>query len=272
MRVNVLGKIIGFLVGLLFFHSIPFAVLGLLIGHVFDAGALRVFTRGSEPYGFVEPLFALLGAVAKTDGRVSESEIVVVEKLMIRLNLDPLWRRRAIEAFNRGKMPGYDPNNAIGNLRAWCAMRRNYVMPLLDMVAETALAEGPPSPEKMNLMRRLAWSLHVSELQLMALLAMKGFVWNSAGSARGRAHSQSQDGGGWRGPLRTPAGPDPYTVLGVARDADERTIKRAYRKLISEYHPDRMSGAPEELRRRAEQRASEINAAWERIQSERGFK
>jgi DnaJ like chaperone protein len=270
VRVNVIGKIIGFLVGLLFFHSIPFAVLGLLIGHVFDSGALRIFTRGSEPYGFVEPLFALLGAVAKTDGRVSESEIGVVEKLMIRLNLDPLWRRRAIEAFNRGKAPGYDPNNAIGNLRAWCALRRNYVMPLIDMVAETALAEGAPSPEKMNLMRRLAWSLHVSELQLMALLAMKGFVWNAGGRAHSQSHSQND--GGWRGPSRVASGPDPYTVLGVARDADERTIKRAYRKLISEYHPDRMTDAPEELRRRAEQRASEINAAWERIQSERNFR
>jgi len=269
VRVNILGKIIGFLVGLLFFHSIPFAVLGLLIGHAFDSGALRIFTRGSEPYGFIEPLFALLGAVAKTDGRVSESEIAVVEKLMIRLNLDPLWRRRAIDGFNLGKAPGYDPNIAIGKLRAWCALRRNYVMPLVDMVAETALAEGAPSPEKMNLMRRLAWSLHVSELQLMALLAMKGFVWNAGA---GRARSQSQDGNGWRGPARAPSGPDPYTVLGVARDADERTIKRAYRKLISQYHPDRLAGAPEELRRRAEARATEINAAWERIQSERAFK
>jgi DnaJ like chaperone protein len=60
--------------------------------------------------------------------------------------------------------------------------------------------------------------------------------------------------------------------LGVARDADQRTIKRAYRKLISEYHPDRLGNMPEDLRRRAEARASEINAAWERIQSERGFR
>ncbi len=269
MRVSIIGKLIGFLAGLLLLHSFGAALAGLLIGHIFDSGMLRIFSRGSDPYGFVEPLFALLGAVAKTDGRVSEAEIATAEKLMTRLNLDALWRRRAIDAFNGGKAPGYDANIAIGHLRTWCALRRNYVMPLLDMVAETALADGAPSPEKMNLLRRLAWSLHVSELQLMALLAMKGFVWNSAG-AGGRAHSQSQ--GGWRGPSRAPAGPDPYTVLGVSRDADERAIKRAYRKLISQYHPDRLAGAPEELRRRAEQRASEINAAWERIQSERGFR
>jgi len=268
VRVNVIGKVLGFLAGVLLLHSFGWALIGLAIGHLFDSGFLRLFERGGDPYGFVEPLFALLGAVAKTDGRVSEAEIATAEKLMARLNLDVLWRRRAIDAFNRGKAPGYDAGLAIGDLRTWCALRRNYVMPLIDMVAETALAEGPPSAEKMKLLRRLAWSLHVSELQLLALLAMKGFVWNAAG-AGAYSHAGSN---GWRPPPGPAAGPDPYTVLGVPRNADERTIKRAYRKLISEYHPDRMSGAPEELRRRAEARASEINAAWERIQSERNFR
>ncbi|MBS0432570.1 MAG: co-chaperone DjlA [Proteobacteria bacterium] len=264
-----MGKLIGFLIGLVLLHSIPFALVGLLIGHAFDAGAVRLFSRGGDPHGFVEPLFGVLGVMAKTDGRVSEAEIRVVERLMMRLNLDALWRRRAIDAFNRGKAPGYDANPAIGQLRAWCGMRRNYAMPLLDMMADTALADGPPGEDKVNLMRRLAWALHVSELQLMALLAMKGFTWN-ASDAGARAHSQGN--GGWRTPPRAARGPDPYTILGVARDADERTVKRAYRKLISEYHPDRLADAPEELRRRAEQRASEINRAWEHIQSERGFR
>ena len=264
-----LGKLLGVAIGLFVFHNPLLALLGLVIGHIFDSGILRGATRAGEPFGYVEPLFALLGAVAKTDGRVSEQEIATAERFMARLDLDTLWRRRAIDAFNRGKAPGYDAGIAIGELRAWCALRRSYVMPLIDMVAETALAEGPPSQEKMKLLRRLAGSLHVSELQLMALLAMKGFVWNTAA---GGGRTQSQPGGGWRPPPRATAGPDPYVVLGVARDADERTIKRAYRKLIGQYHPDRLAGAPEELRRRAGQRASEINAAWERIQSERGFR
>lgn len=266
---SILGKLIGFLIGLLVFRSFPAALLGLLIGAIVDSGTLRGVLRGGEPFGFVEPLFALLGAVAKTDGRVSEGEIATVERLMARLDLDALWRRRAIDGFNQGKAPGYDANIPIANLRSWCALRRNYAMPLIDMVAETALAEGPPSAEKLKLLRSLAWALHVSELQLMALLAMKGFVWNAAA---GGGYAQANAGTGWRPPPRTQAGPDPYAVLGVPRGADARAIKRAYRKLISEHHPDRLGGLPEDLRRRAEQRASEINAAWERIQSERGFR
>jgi len=268
-----LGKLAGFLIGLLVFKNFGAALVGLVIGHIADVAMLRTFARGGEPLGFIEPLFALLGAICKTDGRVSETEIAVSEKLMTRLNLDALWRRRAIEAFNKGKAPGYDAGLAIGDLRTWCALRRSYVMPLLDMVADTALAEGPPSAEKMKLLRRLGWSLHVSELQLMALLAMKGFVWNAAGAGAGAgAYAHANSGRGWQPPPPSRGGPDPYTVLGVPRDADERTVKRAYRKLISAHHPDRLGTLPEDMRKRAEQRASEINAAWERIQSERGFK
>ncbi|MGB5938002.1 MAG: DnaJ domain-containing protein, partial [Rhodanobacter sp.] len=84
---------------------------------------------------------------------------------------------------------------------------------------------------------------------------------------RGQAH-----GGGYVPPQRAPQGPDPYAVLGIDRNADDRAIKRAYRKLISEHHPDRLGDLPEDMRRRAEARASEINAAYDRIKEARGFK
>ncbi|MEP6881805.1 MAG: DnaJ domain-containing protein, partial [Dokdonella sp.] len=48
-------------------------------------------------------------------------------------------------------------------------------------------------------------------------------------------------------------------------------IKRAYRKLMSQHHPDKLGNVPDDLKQRAESRAREINAAYERIKSERGF-
>ncbi len=65
---------------------------------------------------------------------------------------------------------------------------------------------------------------------------------------------------------------DYYAILGVPRDASAEQIKRAYRKLMSQHHPDKLGDVPEELKRRAEERAREINAAYERIRSERGIK
>ena len=65
---------------------------------------------------------------------------------------------------------------------------------------------------------------------------------------------------------------DPYAVLAIDRTANEQEIKRAYRKLMSQHHPDKLGDVPDELKRRAEERAREINAAYERIKGERGFK
>ena len=101
----------------------------------------------------------------------------------------------------------------------------------------------------------------------MALMAMKGYSWNAGPGQRGRS-----TGGGYVPPQRSSQGPDPYAVLGIERSVDDRAVKRAYRKLISEHHPDRLGDLPEDMRRRAEARASEINAAYERIKAERGFK
>lgn len=58
---------------------------------------------------------------------------------------------------------------------------------------------------------------------------------------------------------------DPYAVLGVSSAASEAEIEQAYRRMISEYHPDRVSNAAKEIRALAEKRAREINSAYEEI-------
>lgn len=57
----------------------------------------------------------------------------------------------------------------------------------------------------------------------------------------------------------------PYRVLGVLEDATDAEVEQAYRRLISQYHPDKLVGVAEELREQADQRAGEINAAYDRI-------
>ena len=253
--------------GLLIGH-LPGAITGAIIGFVFDN--LRHSQRKQatpEAGGFVGPLFALLGAVAKSDGRVSEAEIAVAERMMARMGLDAVQRQQAIASFNAGKQPEFDVTPTIDELRRWAGLRRDHAFPVLDVVIDTVLAEGNPPPEKMAILRQLAFALRISDMELMALMAMKGYAWN----ARGRG-GQSYGGGGYVPPQRSTQGPDPYTVLGIERSADDRAVKRAYRKLISEHHPDRLGDLPEAMRRQAEARASEINAAYERIKAERGFK
>ena len=171
-----------------------------------------------------------------------------------------------------GKQPEFDVTRTIAELRSWVGMRRDHAFPVLDVVIETVLAEGNPGPEKMSILRQLAFALRISDMELMALMAMKGYAWNAGAGQQGYGYGQGRGGGGYVPPQRSAQGPDPYTVLGIGRDADERAVKRAYRKLISEHHPDRLGDLPEDMRKRAEARASEINAAYDRIKEMRGFK
>lgn len=60
---------------------------------------------------------------------------------------------------------------------------------------------------------------------------------------------------------------DPWRILGVTEDAGQAEIDQAYRRLMSQYHPDKFATAAPELRRRAEVRAREINGAYDRIRT-----
>ncbi len=208
-----IGAILGAIIGFLILRNIWGAVLGGVIGWLLTAG--RVRHRRTPPVGdFLAPLFAVLGAVAKADGRVSESEIAVAERLMARLNLTAEQRHTAIEGFNQGKQADFDVDAAMAQLRQWTAGRHDHAITIIDVVLETVLAEGP-SEAKLELLRRLAATLHISQMELMALMAMKGYAW-SPGGAGGGGWQGWQGAGGYTPPRRAPSGPDPYSVLGVA--------------------------------------------------------
>ena len=61
----------------------------------------------------------------------------------------------------------------------------------------------------------------------------------------------------------------PYRVLGLDDTATDAEVDQAYRRLMSQYHPDRLPGAAPELRDQAEKRSREINAAYDQIKAYR---
>lgn len=259
---SITGKLIGAIIGLVLFRDGFGLVLGLVLGHLYDSARTRL-KPPALGRGFIEPLFAFAGALAKSDGRVSAPEIAATEALMARLGLDTGQRRSAIERFNAGKQPGFDANSAIADLKAWCRGRGDLAIVVLDPLLDLIYAEGPLADAKLALVRTLCGALGVSERTFAWLAAIKGYAPMSPGS---RGHGPRPP------PSARPSEVDPYAVLGIERGASAHDIKQAYRKLISQNHPDKLGDVPEELKRRAEQRASEINAAYDRIQAERGLR
>jgi DnaJ like chaperone protein len=62
-----------------------------------------------------------------------------------------------------------------------------------------------------------------------------------------------------------------YRVLGVSPDATDDELKRAYRRLALEHHPDKVAALGDDIRKAAEKKFQEINAAKDRIWKARGL-
>ena len=64
---------------------------------------------------------------------------------------------------------------------------------------------------------------------------------------------------------------DPYRELGLTEDASDAEVDRAWRRLIAQYHPDRVANAAKEIREMADRRTREINQAYDIIRRQRGI-
>jgi DnaJ like chaperone protein len=105
---------------------------------------------------------------------------------------------------------------------------------------------------------RIAGLLGVHPAQLDQLLHM----------ARAQAHFHGHSGGTAEPGTRLE---DAYAALGVSSEVNDRDLKRAYRKLMSEHHPDKLiaRGVPEDMLKLATEKSQEIQSAYEMIRKHR---
>jgi DnaJ like chaperone protein len=283
------GKVLGGLLG--FAAGGPLgALLGTTLGHGVDRGVERLSRDMGLPFGdrrrmesaFFTATFAVMGHVAKADGRVSEAEIKLAETVMSRLQLTGERRSAAIALFRQGKQPDFDLQAVIARFRRECLGRRLLVQLFLEVQLQAAYADGEPSAAKRQVLEQIRAGLGVSPVlfrQLENLVRMqRRFAGAQAGQGRsgaGRAGGQWDGGAGRRAPSGPGGGPtikDAYTLLGVGPKDSDDAVKRAYRKLLSQHHPDKLvsKGLPEEMIRLATQKTHEIRRAYEMVQAARG--
>jgi DnaJ like chaperone protein len=253
------GKAVGGIIGLVAAGPIG-SVLGVLLGHQLDAGSVQLRRRSSPrqiSQLFFEVAFEVMGQVAKVDGRVSEDEVRVARAIMHGMQLSDEQVRSAIDHFTRGKDVEYPLGERLAQLERQIGERPELGRAFVQIQLQSAIGAGPIGPDKRQLLWRVASALHVSRAELAQIEALV------------RAHEQRN---GRRSEAE--ALEQAYRVLGVAVDASDDDIKKAYRRLMSRHHPDKLvaRGLPESMAGMAEQKTHEVRAAYEKVRAHRGFK
>jgi DnaJ like chaperone protein len=247
-----LGALFGGFTGLLVGAALGYAAGAVLRQSV--VGGLRVVQSQ-----LIDSTFAVMGAVCKADNVVTRDEINAVEKIFTMLRLQEEQRRAAKDAFNRGKQPGFDLDSAVDRFARVSRRRAPLVQLFLQLQVMAVAADGRVHPAEHAMLVRVARRLGLQEhdvAQLEALLRAGGAGPSAPGA-----------------PPAADRLADAYAALGVSPDASPAEIKRAYRKLISQNHPDKLAarGLPESMRAVAEERSREINAAYDLIKDARGI-
>ena len=258
------GKIIGGVLGL-FKGGISGAIIGALLGHMVDRFLAGIIGVSSTQKAFFDALFATLGHLSKADGVVTQTEIRMVESLMQRMHITGDDRQRAIRLFNQGKQEDFDLQKTLDSFAHHSMVRQDLRQMFLEILVEAAFSSG-----------KVTQAEHEVLFNVARILRIPGQVFSAMLNARTGGDRQYQSaGGGRRSPGRQMGSmSQAYAQLGLEASATDAEVKKAYRKLVSQYHPDKLvsHGLPEEMMDIAKTRVREINTAYDQIKQSRGFK
>lgn len=254
-------KLIGVIVGYLLLGFWG-GLLGFFTGSFFDrmraygSGGMNPLQNALRQAVFLETVFISMGKLAKADGHVSQDEIEHVEQFMTKLNMTAEHRQQAIAWFKQGADPAFDIKPTYQRFMSICGHTKNLKQVLLVYLIVMALADGHFHPAEEALLTDIAAYLGFDQATFKHMMDM---VLN-----------QSHFGG----QVSTAAAlDDAYKALGVTKDNSDTEIKRAYRKLMSQYHPDKLmgQGVPEDMIAMATEQAKEIQLAYDLIKKNRNL-
>jgi DnaJ like chaperone protein len=255
------GKLLGFIFGFMLSKNLLGALIGMFIGHNFDKGRTLNFShlsgsKGSESQrqaAFFYTTFSVMGYIAKANGVVSQHEIQFANAYMDKLSLQGELRQQAQDAFREGKTADFPLEKRLEKFKSACGNRHDLLLLFLEIQIQVAFADGVLDDHERQALHTIAKHLGFSVAELDQLLEM---------IIAGAQFHQGQSGKNTQSQLD-----NAYKVLGVSVDTPERDIKKSYRKLMSQHHPDKLvaKGLPPEMMEVAKQKAQDIQGAYELI-------
>lgn len=270
-----LGGFIGLLIGLFIGHQVDKKVMLVQAYNPFRP--MKAGEKEALNEALFEAAFSILGHLAKADGRVSENEITQAEALMTRMGLNADKRREAMRQFALGKQADFPLDQVVARFRERTKQRKLLTLNFIEMLLSVALADGELHAQEEAVLLRVAQGLGIPEVQFRQLLSMLLAQANFAqgGYQQGPFGGAYQGGpqGGYQAGRQGPSLSQAYAVLGVSADTSDAEIKRTYRRLMSQHHPDKLAaqGLSEEMIRVATDKTAEISRAYDMIKQARGL-
>jgi DnaJ like chaperone protein len=265
------GMFFGAVVGFLLSRQVWGAVIGAVIGHMFDqslnlgaAGAGRGQSSLSIADEFFRTTFELMGHVAKSDGRVTEAEIDAARRLMHELKLGPREIGIAIECFRSGKSTAYDAELSVERLREACGQRYDLLRAFMELQLRAALAGNGMSPPARAILTRVAERLGMSGVEFAFMEA----------SLRTRQRGPGAAGAGAGRSAGAGSLAECYAELEIDAGKTDQEVIKAYRRQMSRHHPDKLvaNGLPESMAQVAKEKTQRIQEAYEEIRAARGMR
>ncbi len=200
---------------------------------------------------------ALVAKVAKADGRVDELEAELIGNMFNDISAlfpDPDATKKLLkEIFDEEKQVAYNLDPVAQALYAALQNDEHKRRRMMEFLVNLSYIDGTLSQSEETMLHQIAAHLHFSAQALNSMLEQ--FASYHRSSVKESSLSQA------------------YTLLGLSSDATNDEVKKAYRSLVREYHPDiiKAQGASDEYLRTATEKVQEINAAYEMIKKSRGM-
>lgn len=252
------------------------AILGATIGHQIDKGTsddsvgieefLKFRSKQQNQVAFFNAVFPVMGYVAKADGVVSKAEITLATQIMDEMRLNDSQRKEAINLFDEGKKENFPLRDTLVSFCRECDNRKSLLFMFLDIQFQIAYADGNLTFNIERLLADIGKQIGISNFEYQRIKLQF--------QARQRFEQQKEQ---WRQTYthyQTISNLDnSYTILGVKASATENEIKNAYRRLISQHHPDKLEaqGLTQEAMNRKKEKAQQIIKAYEVIKTARNF-
>ncbi|MBN1951485.1 MAG: TerB family tellurite resistance protein [Bacteroidales bacterium] len=235
------GKWIGAGLGWAFGGPIG-AIIGMGLGYMFDTaegGETRRAYSNTTTGDFAVSLLILMAAVMKADGKVLKSELDYVKKFLGTKFGGPS-ATEALKLLREILKQNINLQDVSFQIRD--RLEYHSRLELLHLLYGVARADGQIHKSELDLITQIAYYLDISSSDQQSIRNM--FIEDTDSA---------------------------YKILGVDKSVSDEELKKAYRKLAVEYHPDKVSYLGDDFRKDAEEKFQKINQAYEKVKKERGI-